>query len=56
MLKMEVDAALCTIIDILDEDIDGEYALAGADRGEARPFPLSPRRPSMQTSLATSSV
>ncbi|CAK8992699.1 unnamed protein product [Durusdinium trenchii] len=30
-----VDAALCTIIDILDEDIDGEYTLAGADRGEA---------------------
>ncbi|CAE7323283.1 unnamed protein product [Symbiodinium natans] len=30
-----VDAALCTVIDILDEDIDGEYTLAGTDRGEA---------------------
>jgi len=30
-----VDAALCTIIDILDDDIDGEYALVGVDRSDA---------------------
>ncbi|CAL1146580.1 unnamed protein product [Cladocopium goreaui] len=35
LIQQQVDAALCTIIDILDEDIDGEYTLAGADRGEA---------------------
>lgn len=28
-----VDAGLCTIIDILDDDIDGEYALVGVERG-----------------------
>eukprot|EP00930_Biecheleria_cincta_P070898 TRINITY_DN58476_c0_g1_i1.p1 TRINITY_DN58476_c0_g1~~TRINITY_DN58476_c0_g1_i1.p1 ORF type:complete len:793 (+),score=168.87 TRINITY_DN58476_c0_g1_i1:61-2439(+) len=35
-----VDAALCTIIDILDEDIiAGEYTLAGAERGEEADLP-----------------
>jgi len=28
-----VDAGLCTIIDILDDDIDGEYSLVGVERG-----------------------